>query len=86
MTSCLLAGEQVSYEMDSKRKEFTSKYLLPDFQTWPRDYKKCHAQLSMSYEHELFLLINVKMPTIVGILTFMSRKNSILCLSEPGKC
>ena len=25
----------------------------------------------------LFLLINVKMPTVVGILTFMSRKNSI---------
>ena len=29
--------------------------------------------------------INVKMPTIVGILTFMSRKNSILGLSEPKK-
>ena len=25
-----------------------------------------------------FLLINVKMPTIVGILTFMSRKNFML--------
>ena len=25
-----------------------------------------------------FLLMNVKMPTIVGILTFMSRKNSML--------
>ena len=25
-----------------------------------------------------FLLINVKMPTIFGILTFMSRKNSML--------
>ena len=32
-----------------------------------------------------FLLINVKMPKIVGILTFMSRKNSILGLSEPEK-
>ena len=34
---------------------------------------------------ELFfiLLINVKLPTIVGISTFMSRKNSILGLSEP---
>ena len=30
---------------------------------------------------EFFLLKNAKMPTIVGILTFMSRKNSIL--SEP---
>ena len=31
---------------------------------------------------KFFLLINVKMPTIVGILTFTSRKNSILSLSE----
>ena len=38
----------------------------------------CSTQLSM----EFFLLINVKMPTIVGILTFMSGKNSILGLSE----
>ena len=41
----------------------------------------CSTQLSMNF----FLLINVKMPTIVGILTFMSRKNSILDLSEPKK-
>ena len=41
----------------------------------------CSTQLSMKF----FLLINVKMPTIVGILTFMSRKNSILGLSEPIK-
>ena len=34
---------------------------------------------------KFFLLINVKMPTIVGILTFMSRKNSILNLPEPEK-
>ena len=32
-----------------------------------------------------FQLINVKMPTIVGILTFMNRKNNILGLSEPEK-
>ena len=42
----------------------------------------CSTQLSMKF----FLLINVKMPTIVGILTFMHRKNSILGLSEPEKC
>ena len=34
---------------------------------------------------KFFLLINVKMPTIVGILTFMSKKNSIIGLSEPEK-
>ena len=39
----------------------------------------CSTQLSMKF----FLLINVKMPIIVGILTFMSGKNSILGLSEP---
>ena len=41
----------------------------------------CSTQLSMKF----FLLINVKMPTIVGILTSMSWKNSILGLSEPTK-
>ena len=41
----------------------------------------CSTQLSMLF----FLLINVKMPTIVGILTFMSGKNSILGLSELKK-
>ena len=34
---------------------------------------------------KFFQLLNVKMPTIVGILTFKSRKNSILGLSEPEK-
>ena len=33
-----------------------------------------------------FLLINVKMPTIDGILTFMSRKNSMLNSVEHEKC
>ena len=36
--------------------------------------KSCSTQLSMKF----FLLINVKMPTLVGIVTFMSWKNSIL--------
>ena len=39
------------------------------------------TQLSM----KIFQLINVKMPPTVGILTFMSGKNSILGLSEPKK-
>ena len=41
----------------------------------------CSTQLSM----KIFLLINVEMPTIVGISIFMDRKNSILGLSEPEK-
>ena len=39
----------------------------------------CSTQLSMEFSP----LINVKMPTIVGILTCMSRKNNILGLIEP---
>ena len=39
----------------------------------------CSTQLSMKFS----LLINVKMPTIVGILTCMSGKNNILGLTEP---
>ena len=46
-----------------------------------RGYKICF--MLNSTEYEFFLLINVKMPTIVGILTFMSGKNSIPGLSEP---
>ena len=41
----------------------------------------CSTQLSMNF----FLLINVEMPTIVGISTLLSRKNTILGLSEPKK-
>ena len=36
-----------------------------------------------STQYEIFLLIKVKVPTVVGILTFISGNNSILCLSEP---
>ena len=39
----------------------------------------CSTQLSMTFSP----LINVKMPTIVGILTSMRGKNSILGISEP---
>ena len=39
----------------------------------------CSTQLNMKF----FPLIDVKMPTIVGIITFISGKNSILGLSEP---
>ena len=41
----------------------------------------CSTQVSI----KLFLLINVKMPIIVGILTSMSGKNIILDLSESKK-
>ena len=46
---------------------------------WPRGYKT--FSMLNSTEHGIFLLINVKMPSIVGILTFMGWKNSIIGLS-----
>ena len=39
----------------------------------------CSAQLRLKF----ILLINVKMPTIVGILTFISRMNYRLWSSKP---
>ena len=50
----------------------------------PRGYKTLF--MLNSIDHEIFLFINVKMPKIVGILTFMNRKNSIISLSESKKC
>ena len=53
--------------------------------TRPRGYKT--FSMLNSTEHEIFPAHKcVKIPTIVGILTFMSGKNSILGLSEPEKC
>ena len=40
---------------------------------------------SIQVSMKIFLLINVKMPTVVGILTFISWKNRILGLYEPAK-
>ena len=42
--------------------------------TWPRGYKafSCSTQLSIKF----IMLMNVKMPTIVGILTFISMINT----------
>ena len=44
-----------------------------------------HFSWSTHLSMKFFPLINVKMPTIVGILTFMSGINNILGLSEPKK-
>ena len=47
----------------------------------PMIYYFFHAQLIMKF----FLLINVKTPIVVGILTFTSGINTILGFSEPKK-
>ena len=41
------------------------------FETWPRGYITFY--MLNSAEYEINLLINNKMPTIIGILTFISR-------------
>ena len=48
---------------------------VTQFESGPEVIKlfSCSTQLSMQF----FLLINVKMPTTVGVLTFMSGKDSI---------
>ena len=44
-------------------------------QNWPRDYKKTYStQLSTNF----VLIITAKIPTIVGILTFISKINKHL--------
>ena len=49
--------------------------------TWSRGYKTFF--MLKSAETKFILLINVKMPTIVGILTFMSRINYQILSYEP---
>ena len=47
---------------------------------------KIFLALSLSdVVHVLILLVNLKMPTLVGILTFMSRMNFVLSWVEHGK-
>ena len=41
------------------------------------------SSLSTQLTLTFFVLINVKLPTTVGILTFMSRKNSIIGVYKP---
>ena len=52
-----------AHKCQTQRKD--SEYRIPD----PEVIKKsCSAQLSMKF----FLLINVKMPTVFGLLTFIN--------------
>ena len=62
---------------------FNRIYDGVEAETRPRGYKTFF--MLNSAVHDFFLLINVKIPTIVGILIFMSSKSSIIGLSEPKK-
>ena len=53
--------------------------IYPAIRPSPKIIKLCSCSTHLSMK---FFLLSVKMPTIVGILTFMSRKNSIIGLSE----
>ena len=64
-------------------KVYTFEFSADFTKFWPRAYKTFFMLNSVELS---FLLINDRMPTTVGILRFMSRKNSILSLSEPAKC
>ena len=73
-----LSADFFSFKIKSKQiKNFLSvlNSLDPDL-AWPWGYKPFFIQVLNSAEHEIFLLINVKMPTIVGILIFISRINT----------
>ena len=43
---------------------------------------KCNSFMLNIAEHKISLLINVKMPTIVGIFKFISRENFMLSSAE----
>ena len=70
-------------EIKQIRRFISSLYRWKAARPGPEFIKlfSCSTQLSM----KSVVFINVKMPTIVGILTFMSGKISILGLSEPKK-
>ena len=73
-----LCSCQYNSELQLLSKTATSQLKIAN---WLRGYKPFF--MLNSTEHDFFLLINVKMPTIVGILTCMSGKINILCLTEP---
>ena len=59
----------IVYKALHKQAELRTLYLIPGAEVIK--LFSCSAQLRL----KLILLINVKMPTIVGILTFISRIN-----------
>ena len=71
--NCNYRTEHVNLKIHPDKIKHTAPEVIKLF--------SCLTQLSMKF----FLLINVKMPTIVGILTFISGKNNTLGLSGPIK-
>ena len=65
-------GYKTFFMLNSAENEICSAYKKIKYHQFKRF--SCKTELSMI----IFLLINIKMPTIVGILIFISRKNFML--------
>ena len=65
--------------LNSAENEICSAYKK--LNTTNLNFFSCKAELNMKF----FLLINIKMPTFVGILIFISRKNFMLNWGEYEK-
>ena len=64
---------KVLIEMENEAViDVVDKHSVIDFFYVDHNNSRCHEQLSLKF----FWLINVKMPTTVGILTFISRINT----------
>ena len=74
--NCITVVERFRYCSCKSKSRMRAPLVLEVKKQFP-----CSTQLSIKF----FLLINVKMPTVVGILTFMSRNNNIIGLFEPEK-
>ena len=80
---CAVYACKLKYNTAFQLSLFIGKFYTRNRQSDPEVIKlfSCLTQLSMKF----FLFINVEMPKLVGILIFMSGKNSILGLSKPKK-
>ena len=67
-------GYKTFFMLNSAENEICSAYKKIEFRTSNLKLSSCTAKMSMKF----FLLINIKMPTNVGILIFISRKDFML--------
>ena len=74
----MLTGQTRGYKTFSKLN--LAEHEILNAQKYKNIKKLSFLQPRMLF----FMLINVKRPTIVGILTFVSRKNFMLSLVEHG--
>ena len=73
-SASMAQGYKTSFMLNSAENKICSAYK--QINTNNLNLFSCKTELSMNF----FLLINIKMPTIVGILIFINRQK--LCLTE----